>query len=154
MHINDTTIYWGLSVLIIIILYIFVIIKDKSTKKRMNSYESSIEHLNKTIYRLEKNLEEKIDLIKSEIKTDIKDPLFSSLENIKQDVDQTSSTVNTRVGNLEEKTKEYMSVPVKNFDEQMAISMFKSGQSVAEIAKELRCNESEISFLLKVRGLA
>ena len=143
--IDEGLVLWFVSLLIIVFLYLYIIVKNRSIRNRLNSYETSFEALNKSIYRLEKDFYEKLEQITSKLETEIKEPLFSSLEDIKQD----KNVVESRIDNLEK-----ISVPMSpTLDENKAISMFKNGNSPAQIAKDLMCNESEINFLLKVRGL-
>ncbi|MGP1560905.1 MAG: hypothetical protein ACTTIC_02330 [Helicobacteraceae bacterium] len=145
MHIDEGLILWGVSLLVMVILYIYIIIKNAAIKNRLNSYEASFEELNKSIYRLEKGFDERLEEIKAKLEAEIKEPIFSSIESIKQ-----SATIErNRVSNLEK-----ISIPMNpTLDENRAISLFKSGNTIPQIAKELMCNESEINFLLKVRGL-
>ena len=145
MHIDEGLILWGVSLLVMVILYIYIVIKNAAIKNRLNSYEASFEELNKSIYRLEKGLDERLEEIKAKLEAEIKEPIFSSIESIKQ-----SATIErNRVSNLEK-----ISIPMNpTLDENRAISLFKSGNTIPQIAKELMCNESEINFLLKVRGL-
>ncbi len=145
MHIDEGLILWGVSLLVMVILYIYIIIKNAAIKNRLNSYEASFEELNKSIYRLEKGFDERLEEIKTKLEAEIKEPIFSSIESIKQ-----SATIErNRVSNLEK-----ISIPMNpTLDENRAISLFKSGNTIPQIAKELMCNESEINFLLKVRGL-
>lgn len=156
--INDTILFFGVSLLISILLFLFVFIKDKQHRRRFATYEDSIEVINKTLYKIEKSIDDKVErlvgLAKQDLEKEIKNPLFSSIDEIRQNVNDHSDLAKTKVGNLEEKLKEYTSIPMSaQLDENKVLSMYNAGTCVADIAKELRCNESEVTFLLKVRGL-
>lgn len=161
---SESLMFGVLSIAILVLLFIYVIVREKENKRRLNSYEKSIENINKNIYKLEKKIDENIgnnisteelEKMKRELTATIKDPIYKSLESIKETVKISKSDVESRVGSLEEKAKEYMSIPISaGLDESRVVSLFKNGYTPEDIAKELRSNVSEINFLLKVKGLA
>ncbi len=164
MELSESMIFGGFSIAILLLLFIYVIVREKETKKRLNAYEKSIEAINKNIYQLEKKIDEKtedtitaqeIERMKQELVSTIKQPIYASLETIKETVKLSKNDVETRMSNLEEKAKEYMSIPISaSLDESRVMHLFKNGYTVDDIARELRSNVSEINFLLKVKGLA
>ena len=157
--INDSILFGGLSVLILIILFLYILARDKKTEKKLKLYERSIENLNKNLFKLEKKIE--MTMTREQVTSfldieldEIKEPIYKSIKEIKQAVDSTRNNVESRVGGLEEKTKEYMAIPMTaTLDEGRVVSLFKSGYSTEEITKELRANISEVSFVLKMKGL-
>lgn len=158
-NIEEPVLFGALSVLILIILFFYVISREKRTTKQLKLYERSIENLNKNLFKLEKRVEKAItkeymqEFLDEELEG-IKTPIYNSIKELKQAVDSTRNSVKNRVDGLEEKAKEYMSIPMSaSLDEGRVVSLFKSGYSTEEIAKEIRANVSEVSFVLKLKGL-
>ncbi|GHV09227.1 hypothetical protein AGMMS50229_18990 [Campylobacterota bacterium] len=59
-----------------------------------------------------------------------------------------------RVDRLDERLGEYLSItPTSSLDTTRVITLHKSGLTVAEIAKELHANHSEVLFALKMHDL-
>ncbi|MCV6608812.1 MAG: hypothetical protein OIF32_11400 [Campylobacterales bacterium] len=158
--IDDTLMFGGLSVVILIVLFFYVISRDKQTQKQLKLYERSIENINKNIFKLEKKMEQSINREQLHNTLDIeldeiKEPIYRSLKELKSAIEASKATVETRVEGLEEKAKEYMSIPMSaSLDEGRVVSLFKSGYSAEEIAREIRANVSEVTFVLKLKGLA
>jgi DNA-binding NarL/FixJ family response regulator len=82
------------------------------------------------------------------------DSLVESISEIKTAQQAIKSNLEARMDRLEERTKEYLSVPSSAaLDENKVRALHKAGYSKEDIAKELHANVSEIAFILNILNL-
>jgi DNA-binding NarL/FixJ family response regulator len=148
--------------------------KDQATARKLKDFEYAIEELNKQIFILQKkqkndtskDLKEtlKQEILKefdTEIKNvlvkeikDLIDRLVETLNTLRQNLDTTKEDLELRIERLEEKTKEYMSMPTTaTIDENRVKALFKAGYKKEEIARELHTSVGEVSFVLNILNL-
>jgi len=176
LDINILMLSTALSFMVVLTLYMFF--KDKSTNKKLKDFEYVIEEMNKQLFAYEKKLkksnnEDDQDRLKNNIKEEILsefdneikkvlvnelkeliDKLVHTINTLKQEFDTNKEEINIRLERLEEKTKEYMSVPTSAaIDENRVKALFKAGYNKEEIARELHVSVSEISFILNILNL-
>lgn len=155
---------------LVLILFIFLLLREKEISKKFEIYEKVIEDLNRQNYKLNYSLKEiaskdiSIDLeaIEKKIENKIKDEIESSLEptmytlnKIQQIVENFQKEQISRIDRLESRAKEINFVPPNRNEsnEKLVISQFKAGKSESQIAKDLRIGVGEVDFILKMANL-
>ncbi len=166
----------GIAVIFILFLF-YLYFKERESTKRANRYETSIEELNKEVYRLQKKLKDSENQLEKfqqtlkqqiyqetrlEMKNVLDSNLFTQISPLKSDIqalqeewrEYQEKTENKMVV-LEERIKEFAYTPSNptNIDEGRIVSMYKDGWSVDSIAKELRIGKGEVEFTLKFANL-
>jgi hypothetical protein len=151
--------------LVLVFFLIYMIYKDSVTTRKLKDYEFAIEELNRQIFLVEKmqrqsGEREEVDMdaeIQRVLAKELKglgETLIDSINEIKQAQVNLKSNLEARMDRIEERTKEYMSVPSSPaLDENKVRSLYKAGYSKEEIAKELHANVSEVSFILNILNL-
>ncbi len=165
ISLNDDLILMITGSLVLVFFLIYMIYKDSVTTRKLKDYEFAIEELNRQIFlveKMQKNSGEKEEVdIEAEIQRvlarelkGLGETLIDSINEIKQSQVNLKSNLEARMDRIEERTKEYMSVPTSaTLDENRVRSLHKAGYSKEEIAKELHANVSEVSFILNILNL-
>jgi DNA invertase Pin-like site-specific DNA recombinase len=165
LPINDELLLVILGSLVLVFFLIYMIYKESATTRKLKDYEFAIEELNRHIYLVEKTQKnmpqkEEIDveaeiqrLLAKELKG-LGETLIDSINEIKRAQSALKSNLEARMDRIEERTKEYLSVPSPaSLDENRVRSLHKAGYSKEEIARELHANVSEVSFILNILNL-
>lgn len=159
-------------VLMIIIAVIFM--KDAETTRKFSKYEKILDNLMKENHSIKKQLstleivtnlpkedgdlqdiEEKLSAkIQSQIDNKII-PIINSIESIENTIRNFQSEQQDRIYNLEERTKSItkISPPNSGSDEEKIVSLYNSGLSIENIAKDLQLSVGKVNLILKIRGL-
>jgi len=165
LPINDELILIILGSLVVVFFLIYMIYKDSVTTRKLKDYEFAIEELNRQIYLVEKtqksmpkkeeiDIEAEIQRILAKELKGLGETLIDSINEIKNAQMSLKSNLEARMDRIEERTKEYLSVPSPSaLDENKVRSLHKAGYSKEEIARELHANVSEVSFILNILNL-
>lgn len=139
-------------VILFVLIFIFFYIKDGESQRRLAIYEKSLDDLNRELYRLNKMIKEvsSVDTSKNDFRNAV-DDIYNVIEKDREYVDN-------KLQILEDKIKEnssYLQSTLSNVnvDDKRIISMFRSGLSVENIAKELMIAKSEVEFILKLADI-
>jgi len=155
-----------LGTAIVLLVLVYMLYRDAQMSKKLKGYEFALEELNRQIYLLEKNQKKLLNETTTDIGGEMRGyvqgelnrvatDLVESIHEMKASYEYKIDGVLTRVERLEGRTKEYLSMPSNAaLDEDRVISLHKAGYGVDEIAKELRANVSEVSFILKINTLS
>ena len=174
MQINSDILLFSVIIAFLIVFLLYMFFKDQATTRKLKDFEYAIEEFNKQIFILQKKqkndtskeTKEKLkqEIIKEfdeEIKRvivkeikDLIDRLVETLNTLRENLDTTKEDLELRIERLEEKTKEYMSVPTTaTIDENRVKALFKAGYKKEEIARELHTSVGEVSFILNILNL-
>ena len=163
---NEDILLILLGGLVLIVFLVYMIYKDSMTTRKLKDYEFAIEELNRQLFLLEKNQKGGDEKIMAEVEAEINrlfskelkgiaDTLMSSINEIKSIQANMKNNLETRMDRIEERTKEYLSVPSSpTLDENKVQSLHKAGYTKEEIAKELHVSVSEVSFVLNILNLS
>ena len=145
----------------------FLYYRDAVIGKKLRIYETSIDALNREVYKLRKeqrkyfssenlDIDEEVKGILSKELSAFTAQVLDSIKEIRISQEEALEKLQYRLEHLEEKTKEYMAVPssMVGLDEKRVISLFHAGYSTEDIARELRANISEVAFILKLNNLS
>lgn len=139
-------------IILFVLIFIFFYIKDGESQRRLAIYEKSLDDLNRELYRLNKMIKEvsSVDTSKNDFRNAV-DDIYNVIEKDREYVDN-------KLQILEDKIKEnssYLQSTLSNVnvDDKRIISMFRSGLSVENIAKELMIAKSEVEFILKLADI-
>jgi F0F1-type ATP synthase membrane subunit b/b' len=163
----------GLGVILLVII-IFLFLKDSESNKKLRRYEKSIEDLHYEIFQLKKDLQEYKEssseaiannkpVAKSIIDSSIKDtvdkeinkivePLIASLNDFDSSLNNMQESINGKINRLNDQVKEVTAIPSSggSIDKNKVLDMAKDGKSSEFIARELRTTKGEIDFVLKM----
>ena len=165
INLSDDLILMIVGSLVLVSFLIYMIYKDSVTTRKLKDYEFAIEELNRQIFLVEKmqkqsgqkeeiDIEAEIQRILAKEFKGLGETLLDSISEIKQAQYSLKANLEARMDRIEERTKEYMSVPSSAaLDENKVRSLHKAGYSKEEIAKELHANVSEVSFILNILNL-
>lgn len=165
LPISDDLLLIILGSLVLVFFLIYMIYKDSVTTRKLKDYEFAIEELNRNIFLLDKNqkkgsekpelnIEAEIQRVFSKELKGLADTLIDSIGELKKAQANLKNNLEARMDRIEERTKEYMSVPASAaLDENRVRSLHKAGYSKEEIARELHANVSEVSFILNILNL-
>ncbi len=156
----------GLLIFFIIIIYIYLIIKDNESSKKFYLYEKAIEDLNKKIFDLEKNKQQKdMEIDKEYFQNYIDEKLKEDIQNITVFVLNSKKEMENELSSAKNdilKQVEYISEKIKNFasmqqtyqtNDKKIISLYNDGFGVNEIARKLRIGIGEVELVLKLAGI-
>lgn len=176
---NQNAMLWivvGIAVVFVLFL-LYLYFKERESTKRASRYETSIEELNKEVYRLQKKLkdsESQLERFQQSLKQQIYQetrlemknvldshlfaqisPLKSELQALQEEWKDYQDKTENKLIILEERIKEFAYTPSNptNIDEGRIVAMYKDGWSVDSIAKELRIGKGEVEFTLKFANL-
>ncbi len=149
-------IFVGLS-FFMLLLFFYILKRDKEIEQKFEAFELSLEEINKEIFDIKKmteNIEsseklEKIERIIESIVDDIRVIEKKNLEiidSLKEDIENLKFKL--QKNNLTEMTK----IINKN-DEEKIINLYKNGYSIEEISKELRIPAGEIELIIKFSSI-
>ncbi|MDL0089627.1 DUF6115 domain-containing protein [Campylobacter gastrosuis] len=150
----------------------FIYLKEIETKKKFSRFEKVIEGVIQENFALKKQLlsltstndgsvvdlsvlERQLDeKIESRLSEKIL-PLFNSLKSIESTIDEFQSEQQSRIYNLEERTRDINKItpPSMQSEEEQIIRLFNDGKSSEVIAKDLRLGIGRVEFVLKMHRL-
>ena len=174
---TDLLIFGGFgAVLILIIIYIMV--KDGEQSKKISYLEHSIDRLHNQLYDNQKELR-KIQAkhdeagtastqnspaaglddkqIKSFINQEVKkvlEPISEALNQTESSMKDFQSSMQDRFDTVENRVKQTVMMPETNMnDEEKIVSLYKEGKSVDDIAKQFRIGAGEVELIIKFANL-
>ncbi len=152
--------------LFLIIIFIYMYIKDSEVNRKFYLYEKAIEDLNKKIYTLEKNsknTKKKIDI--DEIREYIDEKIEENIEKItsfvveshnktENSIKEIMNSLTEKMNTVDEKIKKYSTLPdTYQSNDKRVVSLYNKGLTVSEIAKNLRMGIGEVELVLKIAGI-
>ncbi len=155
---------------LVLILFVFLLLRDNEINKKFSIYEKVIEDLNQQNFKLSyavkelSSKENSVDLellqdeiekrIKQKIETSLK-PTMVALAQIQDAMEKFQNDQIKRIERLESRAKEINFVPPNRNEsnEKLVISQYKSGKNESQIAKDLRIGVGEVDFILKMANL-
>ncbi len=143
---------------IVVMMFVFMIIKDTATAKRLRIYEDAIETLNKNLYALEKKVKASPSDDFAEIIAQELAPVTQSLVHALKEIQENNLTfqhaTEGRLRGLEERYKTLFTPSSDTgADENRIITLYQQGASIEEIARDLRTTAGSVEFVLKLNGL-
>ena len=154
-----------------ILLYLVyqVMTKDADAGRNIRSVASVVEELNREIFYLKKQISEmekavgtqtprmSDEEIYQEVERNIYDftqPFVANLEELYEKINTIDMQIDTRIASLESGVKQ-ISMPsyVHANDDAKIISLFKQGNSLETISKELNLSKPEVEFVLKINKI-
>lgn len=157
-------------VFLVVIILIFMSLKDSEVSKKLSRYEQSIENLSQQNHRLRKEIielgkqrdkfiAEMDNILEDRIKEKVQQsvyPLIESMREIENVMQSFQEEQIERINRIEEKSNEISYIPSSNSsisNEKLIISQYASGKSEAAIAKDLRIGIGEVDLVLKLANL-
>jgi len=156
-------------IVLVVIMFIMMSIKESETNKKLSRYEQSIESLSqqnhtlrKEILQLAKNRDKFMDEMDETLEGRVKEqvqqsvyPLIQSMREIESVMQSFQDEQVERIDKIEEQRVELnynpKSTTVSN--EKLIIAHFSQGKSEAMIAKDLRIGIGEVDLVLKLANL-
>ena len=155
----------GLISIGVFALFVFVAVRESAINKKLKTYDRSFDILNKEIFALRKELKGKgsipIDLdskfATAEEFEEFTNIIISKIRDMQNDSNNFKQSVFDKFedAKVKEQTSHTMSLPLSASiaDESKIISLFESGFSLEDIARQLRVNVGEIEFVLKLNNV-
>lgn len=149
----------GLFILMIIIVLLYIALKEKESAKKIMRLEASIEDTHKEIYKIQKWIMEsdkRAQDVKPNAETfkamaDLKADILSLQHGLQSDRDYFEDKILV----LEERLRSlgHFNTPSQHRNENQILDLFKNGYTIDDISKELRIAKSEVEFVLKLSEL-
>jgi phage shock protein A len=157
-------------VFLVVIVLIFMSLKDSEVSKKLSRYEQSIENLSQQNHQLRKEIiklgkqrdrfiAEMDEILEDRIKEKVQHsvyPLIESMREIENVMQSFQDEQIERINRIEEKSNEISYIPSSNStisNEKLIISQYAQGKSEAAIAKDLRIGIGEVDLVLKLANL-
>jgi len=143
-------------------LFIFVYIRESAINKKLKLYEKTFDLLNQNIHRLEKELKkgqttERDGAFAGELEefSEVSRVIIDKFHELQKDNLAFKEELVERYMELESKVRPFTSVAPTStgLDESKIVSLFSSGFSIEEIAKQLRIGTGEVEFVLKLHDI-
>ncbi len=149
----------GLFILMIIIVLLYISLKEKESAKKFVRLEASIEDVYKEIYKIQKwimenekrNQETKPNTEAFKAMADLKADILSLQHGLQSDREYFEDKILV----LEERLRSlgHFNAPSQQRNEKQILELFKNGYTIDAISKELRITKSEVEFVLKLSEL-
>lgn len=173
MIIDDTLLYLGGLSAVLVIMIIYIMLKDAEQSKKVRYLEHSIDKLHNQLYTLESEFksfqnktrldaqnqtkqysnDEIAQMIKQEVGT-ILGPISQALNDTETSMKEFQSSMQNRFDNVENHVKQTVMMPqTSKNDEDKIVSMYKNGYSIDEIAKHFRIGAGEVELIIKFSSL-
>lgn len=142
----------------IVLLAVFVVLRDAALAKKMSVYENAFEVLNKNLFLLEKKV--KAGAGPDEIEASIASRLLpvtqsfvSVIKELQENETEFQKNIDSRLATLEERYKALFT-PSSDLggDDKRIMAMHGQGYSAEEIARELRVSVGSVEFVLRLNG--
>lgn len=157
----------GLVSIGVFALFIFVAVRESAINKKLKTYEKTIDLLHKEMFVVRKELKSIPTGSNQPLSNDkfataeefeaFTNIIISKLQEIQSEHHYFKTNIQDRISDVESREK-MSSVPIQptpssGGDEQKIISLFESGYSPEDIAKQLRLNTGEVEFVLKLNNV-
>ena len=158
----------ALGVLLLYVIY-YVLSRDARYTKQIRAIAGAVEESNRRLYRLEKELGERITALGTAHDDDGTDANREALERrvqqVAAQVGHALAGVEEGLGGFKEEMEKRMrhveegmrqlTMPssVTGTDDEKIISLYKQGIPLEAIAKELRVSKTEVEFVLKINKI-
>lgn len=178
MNIDDmsTLIIFAGAGIVLILLFAYLYMKDQDIEKKFYAHEQAIDDIYRQIHSLQKKIAD-IDVqfraekaetqikIQAQIqaKTNIavekgvknlENDLYVKLKDIEESFEYYKNNIDNKIVILEEKQKELGFFPTgTSVDENKIIALYKDGQNVDSISRNLRVSKGEVEFTLKLANI-
>jgi predicted transcriptional regulator len=168
----NTDFFIIIASVIFLMLFAYIYLKDTQNAKQQRLLAMSIDSLNKDVFKLRKEINEKFNALSSKQKNGdeeinniesvlfdelekLSDPIKKALETIEDNFKKTQDKTNARLKNAERSLKEL--VITQNYTEVDQDKIHKlsiDGFNQENIAKELHLSKAEVDFALKMKRLS
>ncbi len=171
MHFIQLNLEYIVIVMAFIILYLFYFAyaKDAQHSKNIRSVVKVVEDLNRELFYLKKQLNKIQGKIKEKSQRmndeqiyeeiersvyDIVQPLSLEFKQLQENINAIDTEIENRISALESGVKQ-ISIPssIHANDNEKILSLFKQGNSVEAISKELHIAQPEVEFVLKINKI-
>jgi len=140
----------GLS-FFVLFLFFYILKVEKTFEEKLNSFEMSIENINRDIFLLKKeiknsSLADKIDKLEYTL-----DSLVDDIRNLENKNSKIIKNLKSEIEALNQRIKNTslnIDVVSKN-EEKRILDLYKGGYSIEEISKSLRIPVGEVEFIIK-----
>jgi len=141
----------GLS-FFVLFLFFYILKVEKTFEEKLNSFEMSIENINRDIFLLKKEIknissDEKITQLEN-----IVDSLVDDMRNLEKKYIAFENSIKSEISSIHsniKKTKMVESNFINKNDEEKIINLYKNGYSIEDISKTLRIPAGEVEFIVK-----
>ena len=169
MIVDDTLLLLGAFGVVMVLIIIYIIIKDSEQNKKVSYLEHSIDKLHNQLYTNERELKalqkqllesEKNSssqynnaqiqqLVKEEVK-EVLEPIGNALNSTESSMKEFQDSMQNRFESVENHVKQSVMMPqTSKNDEEKIVSMYKTGYSIDEIAKHFRIGTGEVELIIK-----
>ncbi|KIM09370.1 MAG: hypothetical protein KU28_01760 [Sulfurovum sp. PC08-66] len=150
-----------------VLMFVYLFSKEKSTHHKIHTIAKSVGEIQRQLYESEMRLNEKIKnitvgaqgLTAVEVET-LMDvtiserimPAEQALRVVQEEFENLSNQVNSRINSIENSMKSVTiaRTTVGSTDDKKIRQLFAQGQTLEQIAKELRISSAEVEFSLKI----
>jgi len=158
-----------LAVMVVGLVY-YIVMKEGETNTKIRAIAHAVEELNRDLYRMDKRLEQELEIIASlqsttpgnevihaEVGREMNQmsvPILESLTHIEETFGAYKDKTENRLRYLEERIRN-LSLPssISGMDDEKVVSRYNQGMEVDAIAKDLRLSKAEVEFVLKINQL-
>jgi len=151
---------------VLLILVIYMAVKDREASRKFMMIESSIDGLNQELFRLSKEFETmrkrwtkelgelSHHMSESELQSDVMEqrlqPLSQDIQYIQAELEKRYTELKERVEWLDGKVRQVSLISEHSvLDEQKILQLHEQGMDSASIAKQLRLGKGEVDLVLK-----
>jgi len=141
----------GLS-FFVLFLFFYILRVEKTFEDKLNSFEITLESINREIFLLKKELKRATSLDEIEKLEHIIDSIVDDLRVLENKHLKLINGLKEEVLNLNSKIKKN-SIPdigvINKTDEEKILNLYKNGYSIEDISKTLRVPAGEVEFIVK-----
>ncbi|RUM44950.1 MAG: hypothetical protein DSY46_04210 [Hydrogenimonas sp.] len=163
---NETLLMIAILTGVLLILVVYMAVKDREASRKFMMIESSIDGLNQELFRLSKEFEAMKQkwskelgelshhMSESELQSDVVDqrlqPLNQDIQYIQEELEKRYTELKERLEWLDGKVRQVSLISEHSvLDEQKILQLHEQGMDSASIAKQLRLGKGEVDLVLK-----
>ncbi len=163
---NETLLMIAILTVVLLILVIYMAVKDRETNRKFMMIESSIDGLNQELFKLSKEFEAmkkrwskelgelSNHVSESELQSDAIEqrlrPLSQNIQHLHAVLEKQYGELRDRVERLDGKVRQISLISEHSLlDEQKILQLHEQGMDSASIAKQLRLGKGEVDLVLK-----
>ncbi len=165
---NEMSLVVGALAAALLIVVLYMAVRDKQTTRKLAMLERSIDTLNQELFTLDKNLKEsRRQLLEELMKFELQErqqgvesaevtlrkelrPFTVQLQELQEQVDAIRKELGERVEKLDGKVRQVAFVSEHTaIDEQKILQLHAQGMDAERIAKQLRLGKGEVELVLK-----
>ncbi|NPA10704.1 MAG: hypothetical protein GXO62_00490 [Epsilonproteobacteria bacterium] len=150
-----TYIMFGGVSLFVMFLFWYILKTERVIEQKFSAIELTLENINREIYELKKK--EKISISAVEKIEKVVEGIVEDVRFLQEHQKSAISVLEGEIANLYneiKKTKVPEFTNVSKHDESRIISLYKSGYTIEDIARELRIPAGEVEFIVKFSNIS